>query len=268
MLKNLNLANALKLEFLTGDYSKLDSRWVCEERAFYFTRLYYIYSGSAVLCCNGETVTMTAGNMYLLPTNLPISYHCPERMEQLFLHVTLTNPEGFDMLSLIPRICQIPCTQELLTQLKELCYSEDYGQLMKFKTLISQNVVDCLLAENIPFPIKPYSQEILQAMTYMQNSLTLQINGEQIARAVCISPSSLYKRFKAETGLSLGAYQDKLIFYRATQLLAQRQMTLKEISQQLGFCDQYYFSRRFKAQTGKTPSHYRKIILHSHNVKL
>jgi len=268
MLSTLRFVNTLKLEFLAGKYSVLDKRWVCEERTFAFTRLYYIYSGSGVLSCGGENITMKPGNMYLLPANLPVSYYCPEYMEQLFFHVTLNVPEGFDMLSGIPKICQIPCTQGFLTQLKELCHSEDYGQLLKFKTLVSQNVADCLLAENIPFPIKPYSQEILQVMTYMQSNITVQLSGEQIAKAVRISPSTLYRRFKAETGLSLGAYQDKLIFYRAIQLLAEQELSLKEISQQLGFCDQYYFSRRFKAQTGKTPSHYRKIILHSQNVKL
>jgi AraC-like DNA-binding protein len=97
--------------------------------------------------------------------------------------------------------------------------------------------------------------------------LTIQLTGEQIAQAVYVSPSFLYKRFKAEMGISLGAYQDKLIFYRAIQLLAERQLSMKEISQQLGFCDQYYFSRRFKSQMGTTPSRYRKNILDSELAK-
>ena len=258
MFKILRLANTLKLEFLHGGYSKLNNRWICGERRFPFTRLYYIYRGSAILSCNGETVTMTPGNMYLLPSNLPVSYHCPEYMEQLFLHITLSIPGNFDMLSSVPRVCRLPCSPALLEQLKAFLNTRDYGQLLKFKALVSQNVADCLLAENIPFPIKSYSKEILQAMAYMQNNVSVQLSGEQIAQAVGLSPSSLRKRFKGEVGITLGAYQDKLIFYRATQLLAERQLTIKEISQQLGFCDQYYFSRRFKAQAGKTPSQYRK----------
>ena len=258
MLKSVYLANTMKLEFISGGYSKLGKRWICGERRFPFTRLYYIYKGSAVLSCNGETITMTAGNMYLLPANLPVAYHCPEYMEQLFLHVTLSIPGNFDILSGVSKVCQISCSQSLLTQLRNFSEASDYGLLLKFKALITQNVADCLLAENIPFPIKPYTQEILQAMTYIQNNVTVQLSGEQIANAVGISPSTLHKRFKAETGVSLGAYQDKLIFYRATQLLAERQLSIKEISQQLGFCDQYYFSRRFKTQIGKTPSQYRK----------
>lgn len=258
MIKKLQLVNTMRLELLSGAYAKLNNRWACDERSFQFTRLYYIYSGSAELSCNGQTVTMLPGNMYLLPANLPVAYCCPDQLEQLFFHVTLMTPEGFDMLSLVPKICQFPCSQAVLEQLRDFCNSEDYGQLLKFKTLISQTVADCLLAENIPFPIKPYSQEVLQAMAYIQNNLTLQLSGEQIAQALFISPSRLYKHFKAETGISLGAYQDKLIFYRATLLLAEQHLSLKEISQQLGFCDQYYFSRRFKAQMGTTPSLYRK----------
>lgn len=261
MLKKLQLVNTVKLEFLSGCYTKVGTRWICEERSFPFTRLYYIYGGSAVLSCKGETVTMTPGNMYLLPANLPIAYHCPEAMEQLFLYITLTTPDGFDMLSHIPNICKLPCSVSFLAQLREFFDSEDYGHLLKFKTLVSQSISDCLQTESIPYPIKPYSSEILQAMTYMQNNVTIQLSGEQIAHAVCLSPSQLYKRFKAETGISIGAYQDKLVFYRATQLLAERELSLKEISQQLGFCDQYYFSRRFKAKMGKTPSHYRKYHL-------
>ena len=258
MLKKLHPANTLRLEILSGYYANLNSRWKCDERSFPFTRLYFIYNGSAILRCNGETITMTPGNMYLLPANLSLSYHCPDKMEQLFLHVKLTTPDSLDLLSTIRKICQMPCSQSLLSQLKELCNSEDYGQLLQFKTIVSQMVSDCLLNENIPLPMKPYSQEVLQAISYMQNNLTIQLSGEQIAQAIFVSPSRLYKRFKAETGLHIGTYQDNMIIHQAALLLADRQLTLKEISQQLGFCDQYYFSRRFKAKMGTTPSNYRK----------
>ena len=261
MLKNLQLANNLKLELLTGSYTTVDTRWVCDNKRFPFARLYYVYSGSGVLVCNGQSITMTPGNLYLLPTDLPISYHCPERMGMLFLHVTLTTPDRFDILALPTRICQFSCSREELEKFKSFHDFTDYGQLLEFKNFIYQTVTNCLISEKIPFPVKSYSQEILQAISYMQNNITIQLSGEQIAHAIFISPSRLYKRFKAETGLSLGAYQDKLIIHQATVLLADRQLSLKEISQQLGFCDQYYFSRRFKAQMGITPSHYRKYYL-------
>ncbi len=258
MYKNLHIANNTKLDFLSGGFVKLNDKWRCTEKVCNFTRLYYIYSGNGVLQCNGQTITMTPGNLYLLPANLAISYHCPAQMEQLFLHVTLTNPEGFDILSSIPKICQIPCSRDFLAQLYALFRSNDYCQVLDFKNCVTKNIIEILGDLNLQFPTKSYSQEVLQAISYMQNNLSIQLSSEQIANALFISPSRLHKRFKAETGISLGAYQDRLIFHRATLLLAERQLSIKEISQQLGFCDQYYFSRRFKAQIGITPTNYRK----------
>ena len=261
MYQNLQIANNLKLEFLSGGYTKLDNQWRCAERVFHFSRIYYIYSGSAVLYCNGQTIPMVPGNMYLLPANLPVSYHCSEYMEQLFLHITLTTPDGLDMLSGIHNVCQVPCTQEFLSQLYTLFRSKDYFQILEFKNCVTKNIIDSLVDLKVQFPTKNYSQEVSQAISYMQNNLSIQLSSEQIANALFISPSRLHKRFKAETGICLGAYQDRLIFHRATLLLAERQLSIKEISQQLGFCDQYYFSRRFKTQLGITPTNYRKLHL-------
>lgn len=261
MTTNLYLANTLQLELLSGGYVQLGKKWYCKEKAFQLTRLYYIYSGSAELFYKGETITMVPGNLYLLPTGLPVAYSCPEAMEQLFLHVTLITPEGFDMLSGVKKVCRLSYSQEQLELLKKLYYSNDYTQLLTFKSQVTQDVVNCLLREDVSFPTKPYSTEVLQAISYIQNNISIQLSGEQIAKAIFISPSRLHKRFKAETGLTLGAYQDRLIFYRATQLLAEKKLSIKEISQQLGFCDEHYFSRRFKEKMGMTPTGYRKYHL-------
>ena len=45
---------------------------------------------------------------------------------------------------------------------------------------------------------------------------------------------------------------------RAAQMIAEGQYSLNAISNRFGFCDQFYFSRRFRQWAGKTPSQYRK----------
>ena len=72
------------------------------------------------------------------------------------------------------------------------------------------------------------------------------------------SPNRLHKLFKAETGMTIGFYLDRLVLFKAAQLLIDPKLSIGEISRQLGFCDQYYFSRRFKSQFGQTPSQFRK----------
>lgn len=259
MKKNLIFANSLKLEFIDGDYCKLDSNWRIDTSPYIFTRLYYIYAGSALVTCNGQTITMEPGNLYLLPKDVPISYYCPETLDQLFFHVTLTNLEGFDILANIPNVCQLSCSWELLDKLKHLHESTDYCDLLEFKMLVMKTIIDCLHSEDLPsLTTKSYSPEIIQAINYMQNNLNLQLTAEEVAKAVFTSPNRLHKIFKAETGMTLGAYLDGQILFRAAQLLIDPTQPIGEISRQLGFCDQFYFSRRFKSQFGQTPSEFRK----------
>lgn len=259
MRKNLLFANSLKLEFIDGGYYKLSSNWRWDNLPYMFTRLYYIYKGSALVTCNGETTTMLPGNLYLLPKDVTISYSCPEYLEQLFFHVTLTNLEGIDILANIPTVCRLPCSWELLNKLKEIHISSNYCDLLELKMLVTQNIIDCLhIAKRASIPTKSYSPDVLQAISYMQNNVNLQLTTNQISQAVYTSPNRLHKLFKAETGTTIGAYLDRLVLFRAAQLLIDPKLSIGEISRQLGFCDQYYFSRRFKKQFGETPSAFRR----------
>ena len=259
MRKNLLFANSSKLEFIDGGYYQLSSSWRWDYAPYMFTRLYYIYEGSAFVTCNGKTITMLPGNLYLLPKDVPISYSCPEYLEQLFFHVTLTNLEGIDLLSNIPSVCQLPCSRELLNKLKDLHKSSNYCDLLEFKMLVTKNILDCLhIADRATIPTRSFSPDVLQAISYMQNNVNLQLTTNQIAQAVYTSPNRLHKLFKAETGTTIGAYLDRLVLFRAAQLLIDPKLSIGEISRQLGFCDQYYFSRRFKKQFGETPSAFRK----------
>lgn len=258
---NLYHASKLNIEFLTGCYVKLDSNWKTPPHRCANTRLYYVYKGEATLYQNGNPIPMKPGNLYLIPANLEISYCCPEYMEKLFFHISATNLENYDILSNITKICQLPCSPELLTQLKALHTSDNYYDLLQFKMLVTKSIIDCIEAENIPpLKTKAFSQEILQAISYIQNNITIQLTAEQIAKGLFISRHQLQKRFKAETGMTVGKYLDRLLVYRATQFMANSQLSLAEISVQLGFCDQFYFSRRFKELTGQTPSAFRKNI--------
>lgn len=261
MITSLHLANTLHLEILGGNYVNLDSRWVVKNASNSFTRLYYVQSGFGYLYTPAETIPLEPGFAYLIPAGTEFGYKCPKTLSKLFFHVTITNPEGFDLLSTIPRICRMPYPQEALEHLKKLHHSKNYYELLELNTNISQFVIECIRSVNLPpFPAKSYSQIVMQAITFMQRNVNIQLTGQQIADAAFTSVSCLRKCFKKETGLTLGAYLDRLVFYRASQLLRDPDFSIGEISQRLGFCDQFYFSRRFKEQFAQTPSQFRNHL--------
>jgi transcriptional regulator GlxA family with amidase domain len=64
--------------------------------------------------------------------------------------------------------------------------------------------------------------------------------------------------FKQYTGIAPVQYQLDLKIRRAREMLVSTDLSIKEISYELGFQSIHYFSRIFKNKTGMAPSEIRK----------
>lgn len=80
---------------------------------------------------------------------------------------------------------------------------------------------------------------------------------ERIAREVYLSPSYVSMLFKQETGKSISQHLTHLRLEKARQLLRDPELKIYEVSQMVGYPNQYYFSVWFKKNTGMTPTEYR-----------
>lgn len=65
------------------------------------------------------------------------------------------------------------------------------------------------------------------------------------------------EKFKKETGLSVRAYTIKKKLERAQEYLKYSNMSVQEISDELGFSSQSHFGRIFREETGVSPGEYR-----------
>jgi AraC-like DNA-binding protein len=68
------------------------------------------------------------------------------------------------------------------------------------------------------------------------------------------------KRFTRATGLPPARYRGTRLIDRACELMQQGALTDRQIAEQLGFCDEFYFSRRFKQVTGRRPRQFRASL--------
>ena len=75
-----------------------------------------------------------------------------------------------------------------------------------------------------------------------------------------ISPNHLNKTVKKITGKSPAKWIDEAIIAEAKVLLCQSGMSISEVSLEVGFEDQSYFTRLFKKYEEITPSEFRKMI--------
>ena len=81
-----------------------------------------------------------------------------------------------------------------------------------------------------------------------------------IARQVGLSYDNFRKQFTSLTGLPPAQYRATRRILKACDLLVAGSLPVKEVAAQLGFCDEFHFSRRFKQVTGHSPREYRRML--------
>ncbi len=97
-----------------------------------------------------------------------------------------------------------------------------------------------------------------RAVEHMQQHC--QDSAAQTARACGVSESALYASFKRHGTTPNQARQDILV-RQARMLLATTDLSIQEISDQLGFSSTSYFRKILHRHTGKTPTQIRREIL-------
>ena len=113
-------------------------------------------------------------------------------------------------------------------------------------------------APEVELSAKNYSQSVNRALGYIHDNLSVKLRIDDICRNVYSARSTLVKKFSEETGMSIGEYINSEVMTICEQLLCETDLPISEISERFGFCDQFYFSRCFKAKYGETPQKYRK----------
>jgi len=76
-----------------------------------------------------------------------------------------------------------------------------------------------------------------------------------------ISTSRFLHLFKESTGTSPQNYIISIRIKKACELLENTDLSILKVAEQVGICDQNYFSRLFKKHMGISPSEYRKSFV-------
>lgn len=77
---------------------------------------------------------------------------------------------------------------------------------------------------------------------------------DELARSMNLSPLSLRRLFKGETGMTLAKYLRLLRMRKAKELIDNTFLTVKEIMSQVGIKDKSHFLKEFKRIYGFPPS--------------
>jgi AraC-like DNA-binding protein len=101
---------------------------------------------------------------------------------------------------------------------------------------------------------------IQESRFWIRENVEAELDFQAFAEKNSISYSYFRKMFKKYTGVPPVKYHLDLKVLRAKEMLLHSDLSIKEISFELGFHSAYYFSRVFKAKHGSAPSEIRKTV--------
>lgn len=109
------------------------------------------------------------------------------------------------------------------------------------------------LIKRIEEPTKKMVEE------YINENLRYKIGIESLSRAFRMSKSSLYNFSVKFFGMGISEYINKVRLEKAKELLLSTDMTVSEISYNVGIYDTNYFIKQFKAKWGLPPKKWKNI---------
>ena len=150
---------------------------------------------------------------------------------------------------------------------------QDETELLRFRNIFRFSHKDELMEEltgwMIGFHEKLDSEfddyknksRIEEALAYIKDNYSQDLNMAVVSNHVSMNYSFFSYAFKQYTGKNFVNYLKELRMNEAKRLLAETDMRVIEISQQIGYENEKHFMKTFKKECGVSPTEYRKNML-------
>lgn len=102
-------------------------------------------------------------------------------------------------------------------------------------------------------------ENIQKVIEYMNSDYNADWSIEKLSKLCSLSSYRFMHNFKTYTGVSAMEYLEKIRINKAKDLLADSTLSIKEISDAVGYSNPLYFSTVFKKVTGMSPSAFKRM---------
>lgn len=142
-------------------------------------------------------------------------------------------------------------SQEYAQQMQHTVSAEKLGRLLEKMVIQVCGVIREEHKNN-------YSVYVKKAIDYIGLNLSRQITVTELSEVSGITQSYFVKIFGKETGMTVKQYMAKKRCEAAAELLLDSKLSVQQVGAYVGYADNNYFSKVFKANMGASPQDYRK----------
>ena len=233
--------------------------------------IHFVLSGSGFYSANGNTYPLTGGQMFLIYPGTPVTYGADENDPWSYAWIgfngirtdNIIKECGFSKNKLVlPAPKQedfMECINNILNH-RLLTFSNDLYResalLMLFSILIEHHT---MLNSNGKSEKYSYSSAVYaeSAMDYIKTMYKTTITVQDVADNLGISRAHLNQSFQKELGMSVQRFLIDYRMHKAANLLVSTSLSVKEISNSVGYDDQLIFPKKKKKKFGISPKNYK-----------
>lgn len=223
------------------------------ENKINFYELTILLSGEMSYGADGDTVSLKAGDAVFLTPNTVRSREEIRDVDYVSFNFYTDEPIA------LPRYIE-NCATQIVKQMLLVC-DLIHQSTVGFKDERYIHLLQCILKQlETQLLARSENPLVLQIKEYIHNHIGVKVTLGDIGEATYFSPVYCDYVFKRETGTSIINYLLVERIKEAQQLMFEGSLSLRAISERVGFNDYNYFSRMFKKLSGYTPTQYKKNL--------
>ncbi|MCI2068990.1 MAG: AraC family transcriptional regulator [Bacilli bacterium] len=260
---------SLKIQLLyTGVFSTSHKSGVLPHDHNFF-EIMLVRSDEGLIHIDGQEYKVKNGDIVIY---YPKEQHCEEMtgenpLETLFFAFRTTDSFKETLKNYgLPHIVPTGFQSMEMNSLFQFLISESQNQEAGFANDVSLHIgaaiiykflqisSDCSSAKDH----QPQDETFSKIKDFLDENYQKNLELDYIAKKIFISKFYLCRLFKEYTGLTPSEYMIEKRISLAKQLLQTTELSIEDISQEVGYDDKYYFSRLFKKEVGVSVMQYRR----------
>ena len=250
-----------------GYYPKAHQHYVERPGGINQHIIIYCVEGSGWVTINKTKMDISPSHFIVIPANTPHKYGAVEADPWTIYWVHFKGDIATYVVDLITEDSQnylpyLSYNENRIKLFEEICFNLEKGYSadnLRYVNMIFYHFLSSLLYEEKYNEAEKHRDKdpISLTIDMMQENLHANLTLNDFAKFSHLSVSHFSSMFRVRTGFSPVEYFNHLKIQHSCQALAFTGKPIKEIADDLGFSDQYYFSRIFSRFMGIPPSEYR-----------